>query len=91
MSSDELHDWEEKIPSLTRDASEASFIVGKSMPSKLVSYKPSVLFVTCAPLCARGSPHRFDLELQGYITDLESDSLAKNTRSVRAAEVALVY
>lgn len=32
LSSDELQQWEEKIPSLTWDAAEASFIVGKSMP-----------------------------------------------------------
>lgn len=30
LSDEELHTWEEKIPSLTRDASEANFIVGKS-------------------------------------------------------------
>jgi hypothetical protein len=37
LSSDELNEWEEKVPSLTLDASEASFIVGKSMPPQTSS------------------------------------------------------
>ncbi|KUI71236.1 DNA polymerase type-X family protein pol4 [Cytospora mali] len=39
LSSDELHDLEEKIPSLTWDASEASFIVGKISQKKRAQFE----------------------------------------------------
>lgn len=57
LSSDELNEWYAKIPSLTLNASEASFIVGKSIPPQTSSSpkQEGGDIMTCA--CWRLSRH----------------------------------
>lgn len=62
LSSDELHEWESRVPNMTRDASEASFIIGKSRYASQACSSPNSRGVDVGALLCWWNMSRHGLE-----------------------------